>query len=86
MIIVTKRWFGNGSDAVIITPKYRSNHKISLDTAQNAFFYTFTTHEISIQMLWKPLHRGQCDAMRPCFYAMLPELVNQIQMNLYITQ
>ena len=35
-----EQWCGNESDAILLTPKYRLNHK-SFDTAQNAVFLHF---------------------------------------------
>ena len=69
-IVVTEWQCGNENDAVIVTPKYQSNHKISLDTSQNAIFYTFIT-QVSICLFWKSLQHGHWDVTRPCFYIML---------------
>ena len=37
---------GNKKDVVIIKPNIGQKHDICLETGQNEFFYTFTTHKI----------------------------------------
>ena len=65
-IMITEQGCGNGSDAVIITSKYQSSYKISLDTVQNTV-YTFRGkyRVICFENLY-----NATDAKRRCFYAM----------------
>ena len=69
VIAVTKQWCGNESDAVLVMPKYQSKVlDIPWYGLNRGFFYTLTTREISVHLFWKPLQRGRCGTMRPCFY------------------
>ena len=71
-IAVTKRWCGNGGDALIVTSKYRSKSKdIHWYGIKHGFFLHLYNAEIIVFLFKEPLHRGWYNVMRPCFYTML---------------